>query len=104
MLNSIYISGRHYGCHCWVLTQNVIVYWTKNLKANANGLIFFRARNNKDVEAFEEENSGLVDKKTLHEMYEYATREKYKFLYINLNESDADEAFYKAFDSKLVVE
>ena len=66
--------------------------------------MFFRARNGKDVEAFEEENSGIIDKRALHEMYEYATREKYKFLFINLNESDPDEAFYKAFDSKLVVE
>ena len=64
----------------------------------------FRARNGKDVETFEEENSGIIDKKALHEMYEYATREKYKFLYISLMESDPNEAFHKAFDSKLVVE
>ena len=103
LLSSIYISGRHYGCHCWVLTQRYRLL-DQNLRTNANGLIFFRARNGKDVEAFEEENSGLVDKKTLHEMYDYATRERYKFLFINLNEPSADDAFYKAFDSKLVVE
>ena len=42
--------------------------------------------------------------KALHEMYEYATREKYKFLYINLMESSPIEAFHKGFDSKLVME
>ena len=67
-------------------------------------MVFFRARNGKDVEAFEEENSGIIDKKALHDMYNYATSEKFKFLYINLMESDPSEAFHKGFDSKLVIE
>ena len=103
LLSSIYISGRHYGCHCWVLTQRYRLL-DQNLRTNANALVFFRARNGKDVEAFEEENSGIIDKQALHEMYEYATREKYKFLYISLMETDPTKAFHKAFDSKLVVE
>ena len=75
-----------------------------NLRTNSNALVFFRARNGKDVEAFLEENSGVVDKRRLHEIYEYATRDKYAILFINLMSTSADEAFYKNFESKLVVD
>ena len=41
LLSSIFISGRHYGCSCWVLTQRYRLL-DQNLKTNANALVFFR--------------------------------------------------------------
>ena len=76
----------------------------QNLRINANALIFFRARNGTDVEALVEENSALADKYTLHRLYDHATREKFSFLYIDLMETDPDKAFYRKFDSQLVIE
>ena len=76
----------------------------QNLRTNANALIFFRARNGKDVEAFVDGNSALADKPSLLKLYDYAAREKFSFLYIELMDSDPDKAFYKKFDSQLVIE
>ena len=67
-------------------------------------MIFFRARNSKDVQAFVEENSALTDKDTLHKLYDHTTRDKFSFFYIDLMESDPDKAFYTKFDSQLVLE
>ena len=41
-------------------------------------------RNHKDLEAVIEENSALIDKKTVHEVYRKATEEPYSFLFVNL--------------------
>ena len=60
MLSSISIRGRNIGCNCLVLTQRYRLL-DVNLKTNANFLVFFRARNGKDVEAMVEENSALAD-------------------------------------------
>ena len=103
LLSSIFIRGRHFGCACIVLTQRYRLL-DQNLRTNANALIFFRARNGKDVEALVEENSALTDKETLFRLYDHATREKFSFLYIDLMESDPDKAFYKKFDAQLVLE
>ena len=103
LLSNIFIRGRHFGCNCIVLTQRYRLL-DQNLRTNANALIFFRARNGKDVEALVEENSALADKDTLHQLYDYATRDKLSFLYIDLMQTDVQKAFYKKFDSQLVVE
>ena len=103
LLSSIFIRGRHFGCNCIVLTQRYRLL-DQNLRTNANALIFFRARNGKDVEALVEENSALADTDTLFRLYDHATREKYSFLYIDLMESSPDKTFYKKFDSQLVLE
>ena len=103
LLGSIFLRGIHVGSNCVVLTQRYRCL-DQNLRTNANALIFFRARNGKDVEALVEENSALADKETLFRLYDHATREKFSFLYIDLMESDPDKAFYKKFDAQLVLE
>ena len=101
LLSSIYISGRHYGMHCWICTQRYRML-SPTLRTQANALVFFRVRNLKDVQAFEEENSALVDQKTLHAMYEQATREPYSFLYLNLMISEPSEFAFRKFEVRLV--
>ena len=73
-----------------------------NLRTNANFLVFFRARNGKDVEAMVEENSALANKDVLMKMYDYATREQFSFLYIDLMQADPALAFFRKFDARLV--
>ena len=60
-------------------------------------------RNYKDMEAVLEENSALLNKKQLLEVYEHCTVDQFSFLFINLNESDPQNAFYKCFDAKLQI-
>ena len=67
-----------------------------------SALIIFRQRNRKDFEVFVDEFSAMVDKKTLIQMYDIATKDKYNFLYINLMASDVDNMFFWNFDKRLV--
>ena len=43
-------------------------------------------------------------KKTLLEIYEKATEEKYSFLFVNLMESDINNIFKIRFDKKIMVD
>ena len=43
-------------------------------------------------------------KKTLLEIYEKATEEKYSFLFVNLMESDINNIFKIRFDRKILVD
>ena len=63
----------------------------------------FKQRNVKELIAFLDEFSSMVDKKTLMRMYEIATEKKFNFLYINLLASDADHMFYWNLDKRLIV-
>ena len=47
----------------------------------------------KEVDTFIEEQSALVDKKTLYEIYRLATEESYSFLFVKLRESDVNKIF-----------
>ena len=74
-----------------------------SVRVNSNALFVFRLRNFKDLEAILEEFSAMLNKKQLQEVYEHCTVERYSFLYINLNESDPQKAFYRCFDARLSI-
>ena len=78
LLSSVFIRGSNFGYSCIVLTQRYRIL-DQSLRTNANALIFFRARNSKDVDALVEENNALADKATLLKLYDYATHEKFSF-------------------------
>ena len=47
----------------------------------------------KEIDTFIEEQSALVDRKTLYEIYKIATEEPYSFLFVKLRESDVNKIF-----------
>ena len=102
LLNSIFLRGRHMGLSCVLMTQRLRLL-DVSTRVNANALFVFRLRNYKDLEAVIEENSALLNKKQLLEVYEHCTKDRFSFLYINLNESDPQNAFYRCFDAKLSI-
>jgi hypothetical protein len=61
-------------------------------------------RNNKELESFLEEVSGLTGKKELLEIYKIATRDEYNFLYVNLTAKNVNEMFFQNFTHKTEVE
>ena len=81
-------------------------------------ILFFKMRNYKEIQTMIEELSALlvrknllmVDKnihnakKTLLEIYEKATEEKYSFLFVNLMESNINDVFKIRFDKKIMVD
>ena len=47
-----------------------------------------------EVDAFVQEQSALVDKKTVYDIYKLATEDKpYSFLFVKLRESDLNKIF-----------
>ena len=67
ILQQIFTRGRHFYCSCFLMTQKlrVIAHNQAAVRVNANALVMFRARNEKDVQAMIEENSALADTKML---------------------------------------
>ena len=54
-----------------------------------------------EVNAFIDENSALVDKKTLYDMYQQAVNVAlYSFFYINTNARDVNNMFYINFEQR----
>jgi hypothetical protein len=43
-----------------------------------------------EVDAFVQEQSALIDKNTVYEIYKIATQEPYSFLFVKLRESDVN--------------
>ena len=58
----------------------------------------YRLRNYKDLESLIEELSALYPKKTLLELYNYATDKPHSFLYINLVAKDKRKMFMENLD------
>ena len=52
---------------------------------------------------FIDELGGLVDKKTLLEIYKTATEQAYSFLYVRLNAKKLDDTFMINFNKKIKI-
>ena len=55
----------------------------------------------KEIESFIEEQSALVDKKTLYEIYKVATEEPHSFLFVKLREGDANKISMVRFQKNI---
>ena len=101
VLSSIAIRGRHANVTCIYCTQKYRALGTE-IRTNFNAIFFFRQRSRFDLEAFLEENSAIIPREQLYQMYVKATSRDHGFLYCNLMESDPDKMFYASFKSRLV--
>ena len=55
-----------------------------------------------EVDAFIQEQSALVDKKTVYEIYKLATEDKpYSFLFVKLREADVNKLFMIRLDKAI---
>ena len=62
---------------------------------NSSSLYVFKLRNIKEVDAFIEENSAMVDRKRLYDIYQQAVKFKpYSFFFIKLPSQDINNMFY----------
>eukprot|EP00438_Fugacium_kawagutii_P028406 Skav208340 [mRNA] locus=scaffold5193:47648:48400:+ [translate_table: standard] len=98
LLHGLAIRGRHQAISFILSTQKY-----KNLaniiRLDSSSLYIFKLQIQSDLEAFIEESSALVDKKTLLEMYKEAVKEPYSFFYININSKDINQMFYTRFEN-----
>ena len=57
-----------------------------------------------EVNSFLEENSALVDKRTLYDMYQQAVNfAPYSFFYINTHANDVNNMFYINFEQRFEI-
>jgi len=103
LLHSLFTRGRHSSISTIVSTQKFAAIHPI-VRVNATSLIVYRLRNNKELESFLEEVSGLTGKKDLQEIYRVATRDEYSFLYVNLSARNLKEMFFKNFTTRIELE
>lgn len=101
VLSSIAIRGRHGNVTCFYMTQKYRALGTE-IRTNFNALMLFRQRSRFDLEAFLEENSAIIPKEQLYQMYVKATNKDHGFLFCDLMQSNPDRMFYSSFNASLI--
>ena len=81
LLSELFFCGRHYSISLIITTQKYHAVQS-SLLANASQIIVFRLKTKREQDAFEESMT-MYD--NLSEKYDYATKERYDFLYMNLS-------------------
>ena len=96
ILHSLLTRGRHNAISVLLSTQNYNVL-AEIVRLNASALFIFRLKNMNEVSSFIEDNSALVNKDELYQMYRLAVNDApYSFLYINTNAKDVNRMFLYA--------
>ena len=103
LLHALFTRGRHSGISTIVSTQKFCCI-ANIIRVNATELFVFRLRNFRDLETFIEEVSALIDKRSLMEIYNLATKEPYSFLYVKLTAKNRNDLFMIKFDKKITIE
>ena len=78
LLHSLYTRGRHNSISTIVSTHKFAAIHPI-IGVNATSLVVYRLRNNRELEGFLEEVSGLSSKKELLSVYKVATEDEYAF-------------------------
>ena len=93
ILHGLYTKSRHFGLSVITASQKLNALATI-VRVNTSSLYIFKLKNIKEVETFIEEQSALVDKKTLYQIYNLAVNDQpYSFLFVKLRESDINKTF-----------
>ena len=104
ILHGLFTRGRHNAISCILSTQKYNVL-APIIRLNASALFIFRLKNMNEVNSFLEENSALVDKKTLYDMYQQAVNfAPYSFFYINTNAKDVNNMFFINFQQRFEID
>ena len=92
ILHGLYTKSRHFGLSVITASQKLNALATI-VRVNTSSLYIFKLKNMKEVDTFIEEQSALVDRKTLYQIYKIATEEPYSFLFVKLRMSDLNKIF-----------
>ena len=105
LVDSLFVKARHWGVSTILVSQKLrLPLITQTVRVNLTCAMIWRLRNQSDLwDGFLYEYSALVDKKTLHEIYQDAVSEPFNFLFVNLLAKDTDHMFYSGFDKRYVI-
>ena len=96
----LFFRGRHAKISTIISTQK----WkaiSPAIRSQATALMVFRLRSQMELDAFCEEVSALIDKKTVMRFYREATEEPYSFLYVRLEAKKPEDIFWMRFEHRL---
>ena len=96
----LFFRGRHAMISTIISTQK----WkaiSPAIRSQCTALFVFRLRSQQELDAFAEEVSALVDKKTVMRYYREATEEPFSFLYCRLEAKQAEDIFWIRFEHRL---
>ena len=103
ILHSLFTRGRHNAISVLLTTQKYNVL-APIVRLNASALFIFTLKNINEVNSFIEENSALVNKDELYQMYRLAVNDApYSFLYINTN-AKVNNMLFIRFEKALKIE
>ena len=93
-----FIWGRKIGAGitCCYLSQSYYQV-PKTIRAHLSYIWLVKIGQKRDLNLILADSGGLVDKKTLMQLYEDATQQKFNFLKINLNTVDMNKTFSNNF-------
>ncbi len=103
LLHALYTNGRHNSISTIVSTQKFAAIHPI-IRVNATSLVVYKLRNNRELESFLEEVSGLSSKKELLSIYKVATEDEYSFLYVNLAARNVQQMFFRNLSARIVLE
>ena len=96
--HGLYTKSRHFGLSVITATQKYNAL-SPIVRLNSSSLYIFKLKNMAEVETFVMEQSALVDKKSLYEIYQTAVNDKpYSFLFVKLREHDINKIFMVRFE------
>jgi len=96
IINSLWTNHRHSKLSIWVACQNYNKGANTLVRNNADLLSIYRTENKHELDTIKEDLS--IDHDLFNSVYDYATKEPYSFLHINLSSGSGRPIFYKKFD------
>ena len=99
-LTTLACRSRHL-CTTWICSVQKLNQAGLVIRANTRCLCVWRLRNFKEIESLCEEMSGYYDKKTVMDLYDYATAEPYSFMFCRLDAKTKRDVFWLRFESRL---
>ena len=97
LLHGLFTRGRHDAVSVICSTQKYNVL-APIMRLNASSLYIFRLKNASELMSFIEENSAIVDKQQLLDMYHQAVNFAPYFFYVNINSKDSNKMFHINFE------
>ena len=104
ILHGLFTKSRHFGLSVITATQKYNAL-APIVRLNSSSLYIFKLENMAEVDAFVQEQSALVDKNTVYQIYKLATEDKpYSFLFVKLRESDVNKIFMIRMEKEMHVD
>jgi hypothetical protein len=94
----LWIKSRHLKLSI-ILVSHKFTYIPRLLRTNTTHFITFRSKSKKEIESVYDDLIDL-DEDKWEEVYNYATNEKYQFLYVVVNQNP--QIYWKCFTERLV--